>query len=203
MSLTNGRSGAVFSREADRVTLFASRGIDQSVLDSVQVTWARFRDSLEKGEIFYVPERTTERRIPKTEGEPTAASFVVVPVLESESLVALLYVDSHDPHFCESHDLARLTKFSRIVAKSVMDSGAPTERPTRSREDAWETYLERTPVEDMEREKLLLLLNRNEWNIARVARLMGVTRRTIYLRLQRYNIPRERVPKTRLRPATA
>ena len=53
------------------------------------------------------------------------------------------------------------------------------------------------------REKLLLLLNRNEWNIARVARLMGVTRRTIYLRLQRYNIPRERVPKTRPRRATA
>jgi transcriptional regulator of acetoin/glycerol metabolism len=69
--------------------------------------------------------------------------------------------------------------------------------------DSWEAYLERTPVEDMEREKLLLLLNRNEWNIARVARLMGVTRRTIYLRLQRYNIPRERVPKGRLRPATA
>jgi DNA-binding NtrC family response regulator len=53
----------------------------------------------------------------------------------------------------------------------------------------------------MEREKLLLLLNRNEWNIARVARLMGVTRRTVYLRLQRYNIPRERVPKSRPRSA--
>jgi transcriptional regulator with GAF, ATPase, and Fis domain len=202
MSLTNGRSGAVFSRESDRVTLFASRGIDQAVLDSVQLTWSRFRDSLEKGETFYVPDRPTERRLPKPDAE-SVSSFVVVPVLEGESLVALLYVDSHDPHFCESHDLARLTKFSRIVAKAVLDSDATTERPARSREDAWETYLERTPVEDMEREKLLLLLNRNEWNIARVARLMGVTRRTIYLRLQRYNIPRERVPKTRLRPATA
>lgn len=203
MSLTNGRSGAVFSCESDRVTLFASRGIDQSVLDSVQLTWERFHESLANGETFYVPDRASERRIPKSEVETGVASFVLVPVLESESLVALLYVDSHDPHFCESHDLARLTKFSRIVAKAVLDSGMPTERPTRSREDAWETYLERTPVEDMEREKLLLLLNRNEWNIARVARLMGVTRRTIYLRLQRYNIPRERVPKTRLRPATA
>jgi transcriptional regulator with GAF, ATPase, and Fis domain len=202
MSLTNGRSGAVFSREGDRVTLFASRGIDQAVLDSVQLTWSRFRDSLEKAETFYVPDRASERRLPKPDAE-SVASFVVVPVLEGDSLVALLYVDSHDPHFCETHDLARLTKFSRIVAKAVLDSDATTERPARSREDAWETYLERTPVEDMEREKLLLLLNRNEWNIARVARLMGVTRRTIYLRLQRYNIPRERVPKTRLRPATA
>jgi transcriptional regulator with GAF, ATPase, and Fis domain len=202
MSLTNGRSGAVFSREGDRVALFASRGIDQSVLDSVQVTWSRLQESLEKGETFYVPDRSSERRIPKPEIEGVA-SFVVVPVIDGDGLVALLYVDSHDPHFCESHDLARLAKFSRIVAKAVLDSGAPSERPARSREDAWETYLERTPVEDMEREKLLLLLNRNEWNIARVARLMGVTRRTIYLRLQRYNIPRERVPKTRLRPATA
>jgi GAF domain-containing protein len=203
MSLTNGRSGAVFSREGDRVTLFASRGIDQAVLDSVQLTWSRFRESLEKGETFYVPDRPSERRLPKPDAE-SVASFVIVPVLETESLVALLYVDSHDPHFCESHDLTRLTKFSRIVAKAVLDSDATAARPARAREDAWETYLERTPVEDMEREKLLLLLNRNEWNIARVARLMGVTRRTIYLRLQRYNIPRERVPKTRLRPpATA
>jgi DNA-binding NtrC family response regulator len=125
----------------------------------------------------------------------------VVPVFDGETLVALLYVDSLDPHFCASHDLERLAKFSRIVAKAVNETSA--DRGHVRSADAWETYLERTPVEDMEREKLLLLLNRNEWNIARVARLMGVTRRTIYLRLQRYNIPRERVPKTRLRTAHA
>jgi transcriptional regulator of acetoin/glycerol metabolism len=118
-------------------------------------------------------------------------------------LSAVLYVDSFDPHFCTAQDLERLSKFSRIIAKAVGDNvGLGVERAP-SRAEAWESYLERTPVEDMEREKLLLLLNRNEWNIARVARLMGVTRRTIYLRLQRYNIPRERVPKTRPRRATA
>jgi GAF domain-containing protein len=203
MSLNNGRSGAVFSREDDRVTLFASRGIDQGVLDAVQAVWSRHRDSLLNGETFYVPDRTTDRRLPSEQGEkPSASSFAMVPVFDGEGLVALLYVDSLDPHFCASHDLERLSKFSKIVAKAVTDDVGPRER-SRVSVDAWETYLERTPVEDMEREKLLLLLNRNEWNIARVARLMGVTRRTIYLRLQRYNIPRERVPKGRLRPATA
>lgn len=203
MSLNNGRSGAVFSCSEDRITLFASRGIDQAVLDSVQVVWARYKDSLHKNETFYVPDRATERRLPSETGDkPSAASFAVVPVFDGETLVALLYVDSLDPHFCASHDLERLTKFSRIVAKAVNETTTPERGRVRSA-DAWETYLERTPVEDMEREKLLLLLNRNEWNIARVARLMGVTRRTIYLRLQRYNIPRERVPKTRLRTATA
>ena len=99
----------------------------------------------------------------------------------------------------EDTDRERLVKFARIIAKAVTQTAAPKA----SRAEAWETYLERTPVEDMEREKLLLLLNRNEWNIARVARLMGVTRRTIYLRLQRHNIPRERVPKTRPRKAAS
>lgn len=52
---------------------------------------------------------------------------------------------------------------------------------------------------EIERQRLLVALQRNEWNIARVARLLGVTRRTIYMRLARHKIPRRRVPKT-LRP---
>ncbi len=198
MSLLNGRAGAVFTCAGEEVTLFASRGIDQAVLDIVPVVWGAQKTGFRAGETFYVPDRAAERRLPATLAEkPGPASFAVVPVLEEEALLALLYVDSQEPHFCDAHDLERLSKFSRIVAKSVNDTTAP--RPAGGSADSWEAYLERTPVEDMEREKLLLLLNRNEWNIARVARMMGVTRRTVYLRLQRYNIPRERVPKSRLK----
>ena len=207
MSLNNGRSGAVFtcrdSGAGGGVDLFASRGIDQAVLDAVPAVWEGSADSLRQGQTVYVGDRDTERRftLPATE-HPGPASFAVVPVFDDDDkLMALLYVDSAEPHFCDAHDLERLGKFSRIIAKAVTESVAPAEAGRTS--EAWQAYLERTPVEDMEREKLLLLLNRNEWNIARVARLMGVTRRTIYLRLQRYGIPRERVPKTRLRPASA
>ena len=199
MSLLNGRAGAVFTAADDGVTLFASRGIDQAVLDIVPAAWAAQKDGLRRGETLYVPDRATERRLPAAAAErPGPASFAIVPVLEDEALLALLYVDSQEPHFCDAHDLERLSKFSRIVAKSVNDTASPPAGGGGS-SDSWEAYLERTPVEDMEREKLLLLLNRNEWNIARVARMMGVTRRTVYLRLQRYNIPRERVPKSRLK----
>jgi len=200
MSLLNGRAGAVFTCAGDEVTLFASRGIDQAVLEIVPLAWAAQREALRRGETFYVPDRGAERRLPALAEERSGpASFVMSPVLEEGALLALLYVDSQEPHFCDSHDLERLSKFSRIVAKSVHDSDSP--RPVGGTTESWETYLERTPVEDMEREKLLLLLNRNEWNIARVARMVGVTRRTVYLRLQRYNIPRERVLKSRLKSA--
>jgi hypothetical protein len=198
MSLLNGRSGAVFTCEGDDVALFASRGIDQAVLEIVPAAWGAQKEALRRGETFYVPDRGVDRRLPAAVTErPGPAAFAVAPVLDEDALLALLYVDSQEPHFCDAHDLDRLSKFSRIVAKSVRDNDAPGAAPGGG--DSWESYLERTPVEDMEREKLLLLLNRNEWNIARVARMMGVTRRTVYLRLQRYNIPRERVPKSRLK----
>lgn len=200
MALSNGRAGAIFKKEGKGITLHTSRGIDQKVLDAVQTVWARHRDLLAKGEVFYVPDRFADRRLPKEQRESGVTSFVVVPVFAADELLALLYVDSRDPHFCEPHDLERLTKLSRIVAKAVSgDDVSPAEPP----ETVWRNYLERTPLEDMEREKLLLLLNRNEWNISRVARLMGVTRRTIYMRLARHKIPREKVPKTRRRLAPA
>jgi len=198
MALSNGRAGAIFKKDGKGITLHTSRGIDQQVLDAVQTVWARHKDVLTNGEAFYVPDRIADRRLPKEQRENGPTSFVVVPVFAGEELEALLYVDSRDPHFCEPHDLERLTKLSRIIAKAVTgDDVSPAESP----ESVWRSYLERTPLEDMEREKLLLLLNRNEWNISRVARLMGLTRRTIYMRLARHKIPREKVPKTRRRLA--
>lgn len=50
------------------------------------------------------------------------------------------------------------------------------------------------------RDRLLWLLRQNDWNIARVARLEGVTRKTIYDWLEKYQIPREKV---RLKPRPA
>ena len=198
MMLVNGRSGGVFAAAGERLTLFASRGIDQHVLDAVQTLWGRGKDQLRRGHPLYVPDCGADQDL-SAAGVDGPASLAVFPVFDGDDLVALLYVDSLEPHFCEPHDVERLAKFSRLLARAVRpDAG----RVSRERM-GWEAYLERTPVEDIEREKLLLLLNRNEWNIARVARLMGVTRRTVYLRLQRYKIPRERVVKTRVRAPAA
>jgi transcriptional regulator with GAF, ATPase, and Fis domain len=198
LSLVEGRSGAVFTLDGDRLMLFASRGVDQHALDAAQGVWSSRADSLRRGEAFYAPEPGA-LAVLKAQARQGPTSVTMVPVHQDDDLVGLLYIDAAQPHFLNNADRERLAKFARIIAKAVTQTAGPKT----SRAEAWETYLERTPVEDMEREKLLLLLNRNEWNIARVARLMGVTRRTIYLRLQRHNIPRERVPKNRPRKLAA
>ena len=50
---------------------------------------------------------------------------------------------------------------------------------------------------DAERDYLFQRLELHEWNIARVARELGVTRTTVYARMRRLDIPREKIPKTR------
>jgi transposase-like protein len=53
---------------------------------------------------------------------------------------------------------------------------------------------------------MLRLLERNEWNVARVARMIGVTRATVYNRLRRAGAVRKRLrvsPRRRSRPETA
>lgn len=49
---------------------------------------------------------------------------------------------------------------------------------------------------------MLKVLHEAEWNLSRTARLLGVSRRTVYLRMERYGIERLRIPKsvTKLRP---
>lgn len=136
MSLTNGRSGAVFSHDQGRIALFASRGIDQHVLDAASSVWSSQQETLQAGQTFYVPDVNSDRRVAKGDGTGPV-SYTMVPVLGNEGLAALLYVDSLDPHFCTPQDLERLTKFSRIIAKAVGEtSAAPAERvPTRA--EAW------------------------------------------------------------------
>ena len=78
--------------------------------------------------------------------------------------------------------------FGVAIAQAVIAAAAaaPALSPVQA-------YLSQTSDEEIARERLLLLLVQNEWNIARVARIMGMTRRTIYHRLQRHNIVREKV----------
>lgn len=187
LSLTHGRCAAVFRIEGGRLTLFASRGLDQTALDAAHADWSANAASLASGEMFYVPTATG----------PGPEARAAVPIRGSDGVVGVLYLDSAEAHFLDAGDCQRLVKFNLILARAL---AAPVATAV-DRPRGWERYLERTSVDDMERERLLLLLERNEWNIARVARLMQVTRRTVYLRLARYGVPRERVRKTR--PAVA
>lgn len=172
----NARCAALFVREQEVASLFASRDIDQAALTTVAKTWANCRDALSQGQLII-------------ESGPQSSS-ALVPILDDDRLTGVLYVRTDEERFADDRDLNALVQFAGIAAIAL---AVPVDLPIPR--GGVELYLERTAATDVARKQLLVLLERNEWNIARVARLMGVTRPTIYNRLERFGIERRHVPK--------
>ena len=181
LSLNRARGAAVFAVDGERLTLFTGRGFDVGAVNAVQEAWASRRSELAAGRVL----RDANAR----------ADYAVAPLVEGGSVVALLYLDVIAGADWSALDTSSLAAFGVAIAQAVIAAASAPPAPS-----AIQAYLSQTSDEDIARERLLLLLAQNEWNISRVARLMGVTRRTIYLRLQRHKIARERVPKTERPP---
>ena len=109
----------------------------------------------------------------------TGESALVVPVAVGDALY-LVALDGLEDAKAASADT--IASYARVAARAFRHGGG---RSTATRS-----------VEDVKREELIALLNREEWNIAKVARLSSVTRRTLYKRLERYGIARQHVVRS-------
>jgi predicted DNA-binding protein (UPF0251 family) len=118
-------------------------------------------------------------------GEPVSAEGItLLPLTRDSGLVGVVLLEGGTSSM-EGTDLI----LTAIVA-AVMVAMAP--RPLGGDLDQFVGIRS----DEVERHRLIELLKRNEWNLARVARVLGVTRRTVYMRLKRYDIARQKVPKT-------
>jgi hypothetical protein len=197
--LTGGRAAAAFKIEEGQPRLFASRGVDHDALETIALAWNRCRESLERHETVYVPDRQTDCRIPDEARGKVPTSFAVFPIESTaRALLGLLYVDSRVAHFLDSSDLAELPKLGRILALPLAAGNGHA--PLAAGMQAAPAVASATA--NTEKDRLVGLLNANQWNILRVAKMIGVTRRTIYLRMQRWGIERKK-PKKTLKPIPA
>jgi hypothetical protein len=114
-------------------------------------------------------------------GQPLVdAAFALLPAMLDGQLVAAVYLARPDTTVWSDGRV-----FGAAIAQAVRAADAsagPVRLP------------EASPTEEAKLQ-LVSLLERNEWNLAKVARLMGVTRRTVYLRLRSFGIERRHVPK--------
>ncbi len=120
--------------------------------------------------------------------------FLVLPCRPHEGgpLRGLLYVELHAAS--EIRPLRPLRALSEILASAL----APADAPERAAEAPPARILPSQPAplpDEPQSANLVFLLEHNEWNVSRVARLLGVTRMTVYNRLRRAGVGRKRVPK--------
>lgn len=174
ITFSGGWSAALFQREQDEMALFASVGLQQEALEAVDQAWSAQRHRFFAGEAVLLASEGVARAI--------------VPIEEGQDLVGLLYVEGATPfqpkHATVLAQLARIASVAFVMAPPA-DAGIAEAEP-------FDSYLARTTPEDVGRQQLVALLQHNEWNIAKVARVLAVTRATIYNRLARFGIQRRR-----------
>jgi len=165
IGVNGARGGAVFSVDGGH-RLFVGNGIDQSVLEWASDCWTRNEKTLRQGRLA----RSDDR--------------FLLPILRGERLAALVYLAA-------THvDLASVSEVSGLIFDAVVRSARhpPAASPV-------QTFLQQTSSKEIERRKLVILLDQYEWNLARVARELQVTRTTVYKRLEAFGITRKRVAK--------
>jgi ActR/RegA family two-component response regulator len=136
---------------------------------------------LNLGAVAELPVRWADHREALAAGRSVVEpGFALLPAMLGSEMVAALYLAQP-----EGLAVSDARVFGAAIAQAIQasESPAPT-RPAPSLSATEETRLH-----------LLSLLERHEWNIAEVARLLGVTRRTVYLRLRSFGIERKHVPK--------
>lgn len=135
-----------------------------------------------------LPIRFQDHRARLAKGDVVSATgFALAPVSsESDAQVAWVYLEN--PRMTDAKELR---PFLLGIGKAIGALGAsePIRTPSVNRADA-------------NRANILRILEDNDWNIARVSRELGVTRRTLYMRLAAFGIARKKVPRL-AKPLTA
>lgn len=182
----NARRAAIWAREQDRCSLFLSRQVDQEILDAVHALWTSRRDALAAGSLLVARPGFGPKELRQAIQGTAAQSAALAPVLHERALVGLLYVDTTEVRFAAPEDLDSLRQLARVAAVALTSTSS-----SESPHEAIEAYLERMPEDAVARDQLMILLQRNDGNITRVARVLGLTRATVYQRLARFGIPRQ------------
>jgi transcriptional regulator with GAF, ATPase, and Fis domain len=184
------RRVALFSRELEWMHLFASRAVDQAVIDAAGQVWESHRKELEADQPVVLPSLRQGPEPALRAALTGAEALVVLPVAGRDRLVGLLYMDSRKAFSREQ--LAAGRQLARIAAVALR---LPPARLLGGADGPVGAYLARVSPDEILRDQLMRLLEDEEWNIARVARLLRVSRVTIYNRLRRFGIQRKKVLK--------
>lgn len=170
MDLVRAKRAALVHCLPKEVRLVISRALDQQALDTVRGMWPDAPRSTLTGSPFF--------------GVDVGRAFMVLPCL-APAIMGLLYVETTGP--MPRVPAGHLGTFSALLGNALSDLFGPGGRELEG--------VEPGTVSDAERANLAVLLERNEWNVSRVARVLGVSRMTVYNRMARLRIPRERMKK--------
>lgn len=153
---------AVFVVDEDRISLSFGRSMVQGVMDWTHERWRWHSAKLQRG--FEVRDGNES----------------LIPIMRQKVLVAVLYLEAPAIHMEIVLDVAAHLAEAVHYSRSAVAQGAV------------DAYLEVTPEDEIQRQKIMVLLGKHENNLSRVARILSISRQSLYRRMQVLGIVRER-----------
>jgi hypothetical protein len=173
---TGSDRAGLFLCRGNVVDLIIGDGVDQAGLDWVRRVWDAERDRVQDGRPLF---------------EGTRCAWPLGGDASPLPLPVLLFLAGPGELSVSTVRVA-LDALGDLLQRALAAADI-----TRQFSPAIDQYLKATPTESIMRRQLEALLHEHEWNVARVSRILGVTRVTVYARMQRLGIERLRVPKAR------
>ena len=169
---TAGSAAGLFAIRHAGPELVSGRAIDELACERVRNTWQDAEQNLRSG-------------------RPTCApTWCIWPLDPRRGPIGLVYVIAH-----RNIDVPLVREAIEALGDLLTTALEQEALPRDVSIAAIDSYLSSTPRDEIERRQLVSLLDHYEWNISRVARALGVTRPTIYHRLNRLGIERIHVRK--------
>lgn len=131
--------------------------------------------------------RWSDHREELAAGKPAVEkAFALLPVFSEGNLVAAVYLS--EPSGIGVDRLKALVETGAPVFAAALQAQGTPAAPTR------------VQGQDV-RAQMIRIFETNDWNIAKVSRVLGVTRRTLYMRMESFGIKRKKVPRL-IKPLT-
>jgi transcriptional regulator with GAF, ATPase, and Fis domain len=207
VKMSNSERGAIFILiEGGKLDSRAIIGGDLESSKTMEVVCNHYLTELSNSSsVIYVPDTRKEEKFRKTsafKGIDTL-SLACVPLRVDGSFCGVLYLDSTtNARLFTSLDKERLIRFGKLVTKALLHGQKFPEMELKVPTVSVSDFLAERTIDEIERQQLTAILEKNHWNVTRTSQLMEIPRRTLYNKMTKYGIKRSRRRKT-IRTATA
>lgn len=207
VKMSNSERGAIFIvNEGGKLDPRAIIGADPESSKTIEVVCNHYLTELSNSSsIVYIPDTRKEEKFRKTsalKGIDTL-SLACVPLRVEGSFCGILYLDSTtNARLFTSLDRERLIRFGKLVTKALLHGQKYPEMELKVPTVSVSDFLAERTIDEIERQQLTAILEKNRWNVTRTSQLMEIPRRTLYNKMTKYGIKRSRRRKT-IRTATA
>jgi transcriptional regulator with GAF, ATPase, and Fis domain len=143
--------------------------------------------------LVYVPDTRKDEKFRKISilKSVDILSFAFVPLkLEAESY-GILYLDSTThTRIVSSMDLERINRYARLITLAMLREQKLGDAEFKIATVSVNDYLAERTIDELERQQLHSLLEKNNWNVTKTAQLMDMPRRTLYNKMTKHGIKR-------------